>query len=496
MSAPRCCRVVKFIAVAVTMTACDRVKGSEETGVTGPAVRVPVTTVSQEARDHYLIGRDLMDKLRVPEARRHLEQAVARDSTFAIAHYDLAISEPTTQGFREHLTRAVDLSEAASEGERLMIMALHAGSNANPVEQRKLYEQLASAYPLDPRAHFLLGFSQAGQQQFEAAIASFVRATELDPEFSPAWNALGYAYRPLGRYEQAERAFKRYIALIPNEPNPYDSYAELLLKIGRHDESIAMYRKALEADSHFVASYVGIAANHAYRGRYADARAEAQRLRKVARHDGERRTALLTTAIVWADEGNTARALDALSARQDVARRSGDTVAMAEDLALMGTLLVETGRADEARNRFRQSLELIEQAALSPEIKGDARLEHRSSIARVAIRKRDLAGARTQAAAFMEAATAGGNPDRVREGHELFGLIALADGNGDEALTHLKQADQQDPYVLYAQAKAHALKGERDEAEALYSKVAAYNELPTMRYAVVRRAAQRSGKAG
>lgn len=495
MRIPRYSGLVPLVVIAAGLTGCDRPKDAEETGVAGPAVRVPVTTVSQEARDHYLIGRDLLDKLRIPEARQHLEQAVARDSTFAIAHYDLAISEPTNQGFREHLTRAVDLSETASEGERLMIMALHAGSNADPVEQRRLYEQLAAAYPLDPRAHFLLGFSQAGQQDFEAAIASFTRATELDPEFSPAWNALGYAYRPLGRYEQAERAFKRYISLIPNEPNPYDSYAELLLKIGRHDESIAMYRQALEADSHFVASYVGIAANLTYSGRHADARAEAERLRKAARHDGERRTALLTTAIVWADEGNPARALDALNARQSLARRTGDTLAMAEDLALMGMVLVEAGRADEAGNRFRQSLALVERADLSAEIKSDARLRHRSNLARVAIRKRDLAGARTQAAAFMEAATAGGNPERVREGHELLGLIALAGRAAAEAITHLNEADQLDPYVLYALARAHGMKGDREAAKALYAKVATYNDLPTMRYALIRRMAQKESAA-
>ncbi|HET8623896.1 MAG TPA: tetratricopeptide repeat protein, partial [Gemmatimonadales bacterium] len=442
------------------------------------------------ARDHYLIGRDLLDKLRIPEARRHLEQAVARDSTFAIAHYDLALSEVTNRGFLEHLTRAVDLSETASDGERLMIMALYAGANADPVKQRKLYEELASSYPLDPRAHFLLGFSQAGQQDFDQAIQSFTRATELDPEFSPAWNALGYAYRPLGRYEQAERAFKRYIALIPNEPNPYDSYAELLLKIGRHDESIAMYRKALEADSHFVPSFVGIAANLMYSGRHADARKEVERLRRTARDDRERRTALLTTAITWADEGKVGGALDALNERQQVARRTGDTLAMVEDLELMGALLVEAGRTNEAQSRFRQAAALVEQSSATPEIKADAQLRNRADLARVAIKKRDLAGARTLADSVLKAAQAGGNPDRIREAHELLGLIDLAQKKAGEATEHLKEADQQDPYVLYALARAQALSGDREGARALFAKVASHNDLPTIRYAMVRQAAR------
>jgi tetratricopeptide (TPR) repeat protein len=479
-----------FILVTLATLGCDRIKNGDETAVAGPAVRVPVTTASQEARDHYLIGRDLLDKLRIPEARQHLAQAVARDSTFAMAHYDLAVSEVTNQGFLEHLTRAVDLSETASDGERLMIMALYAGANADPVKQRKLYEELASTYPLDPRAHFLLGFSQAGQQEFDQAIRSFSRATELDPEFSPAWNALGYAYRPLGRYEQAERAFKRYISLIPNEPNPYDSYAELLLKIGRHDESIAMYRKALEADSQFVPSFVGIAANLMYSGRHADARKEAERLRAAARDDRERRTALLTSAIAWADEGKTGGALEALAERQRVARRTGDTLAMAEDLELMGSVLVEAGRGAEARSRFQEALALVERSSATPEIKADAGLRNRAHLTRVAIRGRDLAQARVQADSVLAQAKAGGNPDRIREGHELLGLIALARKDGDEALGHLKEADQQDPYVLYAMARAQALAGDREGARASFAKVASHNDLPTIRYAMVRRQAR------
>ena len=487
----RCSTPIPLLLLATALTGCDRFRDADETGIAGPAVRIPATTTSEEARDHYLIGRDLMDKLRVPEARRHLLQAVDRDSTFAMAHYELALSEPTNRGFLEHLTRAVDLSETTSDGERLTILALHAGANANPAEQLRLTEALAAAYPLDPRAHFLLGFSQAGQQDFEAAIRSFSRATELDPGFSPAWNALGYAYRPLGRYAEAERAFKRYIALLPREPNPYDSYAELLLKVGRHDESIAMYRKALDADSHFVSSFVGIAANLMYSGRHTEALAEARRLEKAARDDRERRIARLTAAIVWADQGNTTRALEELQARQNIARHARDTLAMANDLRLMGELLVESGRTGEARRRFDQALAMVEAAGASPELKADARLLHRLDLGRAAVRSGDFRAAEPMARTFADSARAGGNPERIRQADELLGLLALARGDGDTAVARLGGADQQDPFILYATARALALKGEGMRARELLAKVAAYKDLPTLRYALIRRAAVR-----
>ena len=102
------------------------------------------------------------------------------------------------------------------------------------------------ARPLPPRQRLL---RPAGVRRRRSS--STQKATEINPKFSPAYNSLGYAYRPLEKYAEAETAFKKYIELIPDDPNPYDSYAELLMKTGRFDESIAQYRKALSVDQHF-----------------------------------------------------------------------------------------------------------------------------------------------------------------------------------------------------------------------------------------------------
>ena len=105
--------------------------------------------------------------------------------------------------------------------------------------------RLPSKYPDDPRVHATLANSYFfGQQDYEKARGELQKAIELDPKFSPAYNMLGYSERFLGNYPESEVAFKKYIELVPQDPNPYDSYAELLMKTGRFDESIAQYRKA------------------------------------------------------------------------------------------------------------------------------------------------------------------------------------------------------------------------------------------------------------
>ena len=72
--------------------------------------------------------------------------------------------------------------------------------------------------------------------------------------------------------QRQKNAFKKYIELIPDDPNPYDSYAELLMKIGRYDESIENYKKALSINPQFVFSFVGIATNLNLKGEYSAAR--------------------------------------------------------------------------------------------------------------------------------------------------------------------------------------------------------------------------------
>ena len=272
----------------------------------GGAGKIAITTSSVEARQLYLKGRAMGENLRAHDSREILKQAAAKDPQFALAHYSLALNSPTAKEFFEHLKQAVSLSAKASEGERLMILGLQAGANADTKTQRDYYEKLAAAYPGDERAHFLLGGAYFGQQDYPRAIAEYHKSVELAPDYAPAYNLLGYAHRQAGESGEAEQAFKKYIELIPNDPNPYDSYAELLLKMGRFDESIAQYQKALAVDSNFINSHQGIAAALMYKGNPDQASAELQKLTDKARSDAERRTALFAQTVIDVDAGSIA----------------------------------------------------------------------------------------------------------------------------------------------------------------------------------------------
>ena len=447
---------------------------------------IALTTSSEEAKALYLRGREVSEQLRFYDARKLFEQAAAKDPTFALAHYSLALNSPSPKEFLSHLNEAVRLSSKASEGERLMILALQAGVNGDSKKSLEYTRELANKYPRDVRAQAQLGFVYGNRQEFDKAVPPLIKATELDPSYSLAYNALGYAYMPQGKYSDAEKAFKKYIELVPKDPNPYDSYAEMLMRTGRFDESIAQYKKALSVDPHFSNSYIGIASNLMYQAKHDAALAQAQKLYDAARDDGDRRTATLSRAVIYVDQGQTAQAIREMDKLYALDARIRDTAAMSEDAGHTGDILLGGGRADEARKRYQQSLTLIQGSGLSTELKENAKLADHYNLARVALAKGDAATAKSEAEQYKSGVEATHDVGRIRQAHELTGTIALKERDFDKAVDELGQANQQDPYILYTLATAYQGKGDAAKAKEFAKRAADMHILPDIRYALVR----------
>jgi len=448
--------------------------------------KIPVTTSSAEALRLYRTALELQDNLRFQESLQPLRQAVALDSSFALAHLSLSLAEPTVSGFFRSFTQARALADKVSPGERLWILGFEAGVNADPLMQRKYYTELAALFPDDERAHNLLGNNYFAQQEYGPGIASFERAIAINSRFAQPYNQLGYSYRFLGNYPEAEKAFKMYIELIPNDPNPYDSYAELLLKMGRYDESITSYRQALTLNPNFVASHLGIATNLNLKGLYEEARVQLRVLQGMARNEGERRAVTFALAVSHAYQGQLDSALVAMESQYAIAAATKDVPAMAGDLNLAGTLLLEMGRVDEAQARFDTSVALMRGSGLAKEVIDNAVRAHRYNTAKVALAKGDMETARVQWDAFRIEVEALKNPNQLRLSSELAGLIALASRDYDTALREFGHASQLDPYNLYRTALAYLGKGVKESARAWFRRVDSFNPINNLNHAFVR----------
>lgn len=465
------------LCVAVAICGLGGCADDPAPDVPGNFLKVPITTSSEEARAAYLEGRELLEGLHVAESNGHFQKATELDPTFALAWMSVAYTAATAPELFAALRNAAAGIEGVSEGERMLIEAFEAGVNQEPEIQRTNLEALVAAYPNDERAHNELAIFLGGQQEFDQAIKEYRAAISINPGFSPAHNQLGYALRTVGDYCGAEEAFKKYTALIPDQPNPYDSYAELLMKMGRFQDSISMYERALTIDPHFVTSHVGICNNRIFMGDFSGARAALVGFKLVARNDGERRAVHTWSAVSYLHENNFESALEELQLRYDIAAESDDRAAMAMDLQMMGNVLLRAGRHEMAGQRFVAAVEKIGESDATDDIKEAVRRNHPFDLARTALWKGDLATAAELASAYRKAVAVPDIRMEVQQSHELDAMLALAEGDYKSALFELANANQQDPQVILLTARAFEAAGDLDAAYQACKKVVDFNQL-------------------
>ncbi len=461
------------VCLAVIAAGCGQAP-EEAVEATG---KVPITCASDDARDAYLTGRGLFENLRVTDSRQYFQRAAEIDPGFTLAHLALANTATTNTGFFEALGRASEVSSGASAGERLMVDATLAGVNGEPELQQQLLEELVASYPEDERAHQLAGIFYSGRQEYDRGIKHYRRATEINPDFAPTYNQLGYALRFAGDNAGAEEAFQRYIELIPNEANPYDSYAELLMKMGRFDESIVQYQKALEQNPEFIASYVGIANNQMFMGEFDSARETLATLESRARTDAERRQACTWRSRSYVLEGDFEKALAEIQRRYDIAAETNDLGAMSGDFNLMGDILLHAGRPDEAAAKYTESVALSNNSVATDEVKEAVRRNHVADVVRVSLARADIDAAAEKAAEYRQQVDVHQIPFEMWQSHELFGLIALAQGEPEAAVEELQQANRLDARVLLAEAKALWAAGDDEAAREVCTRAAHLNAL-------------------
>jgi len=471
-------------------------KASTSVSASSDGGKLAVTTASEEARKEYLAGRDLFERLQAHDSVPHFDKALALDPDFALADLGRANSAPTPKEFFEHMHKAVALAPKASNGEKLLILANQAGANGLPEIQKEYLDQLVQAYPNDERAQFTVGTFYFGQQQLEEALAHYKKSAELAPNYSQVYNLMGYCLRQKGDYTDSEQAFKKYIALIPNDPNPYDSYAELLLKMGRFDDSIAEYRKALSVDSKFNASRFGLSADYMYSGQPKEAAAVLQEMASAARNDGELRTAYFGMAVLASDAGKFDEALAAMDKEYAVAEKKQDTANMAADLQAKGNILMQMKKYDAAMKQFDQSFKIVQDSNLSQELKNNSTGLHHFNAAAVAIAKGDLTAAKGHLEEFRKVTEESKNNAQVKQAHELAGRIAMAEKKYDTAVEELHQANQQNAQNLFRLSEAYRGQGDATKAGEYAKKAAEFNSLPALPYAFIRTKAKKMAGEG
>lgn len=236
---------------------------------------LPVNSKSADALRFYREGIELQGNLRTDEAVSRFRSAVKADPEFAIAWAMIAASESSPAAATRARAKAHQLMPKASEGEQMMIRWVVERGGSNMIAAIAAANDLVSEYSGDKFVLFEVGsWYVTGLNQWERGGVLQEKALAIDPNYAPALNEAGYAYAFERKFDKAIAAMKRYSELVPNEPNPQDSYAEILRLAGRYDEALTHYRDALKILPSFYSSQQGLGDTYALMGDQERARAE------------------------------------------------------------------------------------------------------------------------------------------------------------------------------------------------------------------------------
>ena len=447
--------------------------------------KIPITTESAVALNEFQQGMRYANTVQRVQAATHFRLALDADPTFATAWLNLAYVSPGTDLFVAALDSAKAYAPTASEGEQLIILAAKYGFEGKNKKQEETLQKLVEMYPGDENAHLLLGNLHFGLRQYRQAIVSYNLATQVNNNLAILHNQLGYSQRALGNYGEAEKAFKFYIKLNSENPNAYDSYAELLMEMGRFNESIEFYAKALEQDPNFVPSHIGISCNYAFLGEPQRARTQLQILKEIARNAIDTRRAIFTEAMTYVCEGKLSFAVEVMLESLKLAEERQDVGNMANDLVILGNLYLELNTPAKALSSFNRSMEVIDLSNLPQAVKVNSRTTHLFNISRVFAARGEYEKAEDASDLFAEQVGIRNNPIQLKLVSQLNGIIALNEKDYLTAIEELEKANQLNPYNLFRIGQAYAALGELEKAASYKLQAEELNVLNSMDQAIV-----------
>jgi DNA-binding winged helix-turn-helix (wHTH) protein/TolB-like protein/Tfp pilus assembly protein PilF len=210
------------------------------------------------AHDLYLQGRFYLNKFTqdgTKLAREYFEQAIARDSRYALSYSGLAesyafgeIGLPPQEAFpkaRDAATKAIELDETVGQAHAVLAQVAFLW-DWDWAAADKQFKRALELTPADPEIHHMYAHYLTAMGRFDEALAESQRLLELDPLSPASRNHLGWHYLYAHQFDQAINQYKLVLALDPNFAEAHRQLAEAYAEKGRFDEAVAEALKRWE----------------------------------------------------------------------------------------------------------------------------------------------------------------------------------------------------------------------------------------------------------
>lgn len=441
---------------------------------------LPVTTKSPSARHQFERAMVDLEALRRSDALNDLRAAVKRDPKFAQAYILIShlTHDPDEQASAR--MRAQQLAPQTSRGERLLVRWLSGVQENDYVPAIAAMNDLLAMYPQDHRTAFLAGRWLIHQHRYAQGIFVLEHAVSLFPDYPAALNELAYAYAYSGKFEKATALMDRYIQLEPDQPNPYDSYGEILRMAGQYDAALDKYRMAIRVDPTF-GSELGVADTYAVMGREEDAREEYAKALMFVTSESDRVEYELQSALTWIRENNHKQVDKAL---HDVAKHA-HAVGLAKVEAEANRIMAMSAPDfKDAMHHLKAAEHALDEGHVLA--KSD-REEERARVLAVVVQRaaeRHSSDAVDKAVAELSKMASQSRSQVTQLAyHSAAGAALFEQGKFAEAITHL-QEDGDNPESMMMLWKAYRQAGAQEDAKILGARLAGIND-PTVEQALI-----------
>jgi tetratricopeptide (TPR) repeat protein len=269
---------------------------------------MPVTTASAQARSLYEKGMQDYENLYLERCNDDWRAAVKEDPNLAVAWAWIAFNSSDPKEVSVAREKAKSLAREQTPGEQLMVAWIVKVQEDDFIGGISAMNDMLEMYPKDKHLLYLAGNWLMGENGDEQAQNILKKALAIDKNFPAALNDLAYLDARNRKFVDAFAAMDRYVALLPKEPNPQDSYGELLRMAGNFEGSLQHYRAALKIDPDFVTSQVGLGDTYALMGNQEQARVEYDKAIRFAHNEADRLSYTMQKAMTFVRDGKFAEA--------------------------------------------------------------------------------------------------------------------------------------------------------------------------------------------
>jgi tetratricopeptide (TPR) repeat protein len=274
----------------------------------GMTTLLPITTSSAQARALYQKGILDYENLYLDRCNDDWRAAVKEDPNLALAWAWIAFNSTNPEEVVTAREKAKAAANKTSDGEKLMVSWIVKIQEGDFIGGISAMNDLLEMYPKDKHLFYLAGNWLMGEEGTEQSEHMMLKALAIDKTFPPALNDLAYAEARNRNFDKAFAAMDRYVAVLPTEPNPQDSYGELKRMAGNFQDSLRHYRAALKIDPDFVTSQLWLVDTYALMGNQEQARIEYDKAIRFAHNEADRLTYTMQRAMTYVRDGNYAEA--------------------------------------------------------------------------------------------------------------------------------------------------------------------------------------------